>query len=112
VPARVVPRGDGNAVFGSVGGAYLPGVIPGANSNAGGTSDLVPVSAGRPKASPSPEITQQSTGKHKTIDLTAGRADSTGQFSVILAIVAVVALSVVAATYARLYLLRKDEPTA
>jgi hypothetical protein len=53
---------------------------------------------------------QNSTGKHKTIDLASSKADSTGQFSVILAIVAIVALSVVAATYARLYLLRRETP--
>ena len=106
VPARVVPKGDGQAIFGNAGGYGTNGL---ANSNAGGAAtNLLPAA---PKASTSaaaPVLQQDSTGKHKTIDLAANKADSTGQFSVILAIVAIIALSVVAATYARLYLLRRE----
>ena len=106
VPARVVPRGDGQAVYGNTGG-YVSGILPG--SNAGGQSNLLPASAAKPSTSAAaPVLQQDSTGKHKTIDLAASKADSTGQFSVILAIVAIIALSVVAATYARLYLLRRS----
>jgi hypothetical protein len=114
VPARVVPKGDGNAVFGNAGGAYVPAVIPGSGDLGGGPSGLLPVVAnGSPKAAaPSKAAVQQvSTGKHKTIDLAANKATSTGQFSVILAIVAIIALSIVAATYARLYLLRRQPVT-
>jgi hypothetical protein len=108
VPARVVPRGDGDAVFGNVGGGYLPNALPGAANLAGGSN-----AAARPTPSATAsaaDVQQNSTGKHKTIDLASSKADSTGQFSVILAIVAIVALSVVAATYARLYLLRRETP--
>ena len=110
VPARVVPKGDGQAIFGNAGGYGTNGL---ANSNSGGqATNLLPAG---PKASTSaaaPVLQQDSTGKHKTIDLAASKADSTGQFSVILAIVAIIALSVVAATYARLYLLRREGPPA
>jgi hypothetical protein len=108
VPARVVPRGDGDAVFGNVGGGYLPNTLPGVTPLTGGSNAGAPAGAA---ATPSAaDVQQDSTGKHKTIDLAANRAASTGQFSVILAIVAIVALSVVAATYARLYLLRRETP--
>src|SRR3954447_25350967 len=112
VPARVVPHGDGNAAYGNVGGGYLPGVLPATSKNAGGSADLLPVSANGAATPSAADLEQTSTGKHKTIDLAATKANSTGQFSVILAIVAVIALSVVAATYARLYLLRRETPTS
>lgn len=104
VPARVVPKGDGQAIYGNAGGYGTNGL---ANSNGGGAgTNLLP--AAKPSTSAAaPVLQQDSTGKHKTIDLAASKADSTGQFSVILAIVAIIALSVVAATYARLYLLRR-----
>jgi hypothetical protein len=106
VPARVVPSGDGDAVFGNIGGGTFPGILPAASGLSGGSSNLLPVSSS--SAANGADVAQNSTGKHKTIDLASNKAESTGQFSVILAIVAIVALSVVAATYARLYLLRRE----
>jgi len=103
VPARVVPKGDGQAIYGNAGG-YGTNAL--GNSNGGGTN-LLPAAPKPSTSAAAPVLQQDSTGKHKTIDLAASKADSTGQFSVILAIVAIIALSVVAATYARLYLLRR-----
>jgi hypothetical protein len=108
VPAQVVPRGDGNAVFG--GGGFNTGVLPLTGTQLGNTSALLPSSA--PGASgaggqPAAQADQTSTGKHKTIDLASGKA-STGQLSVVLAIIAIIALTLVAATYARLYVLRRE----
>jgi hypothetical protein len=102
VPARIVPDGGGNLIGG---GEELPG-----SQATGVTAGQAPVAAANASTtSPAAPIVQQdSTGKHKTIDLAASKANSTGQFSVILAIVAIIALSVVAATYARLYLLRRE----
>ena len=75
----------------------------------GGSGKLLPTSSGSgATSSAAPTLKQDSTGKHKTIDLASNKAQSTGQFSVILAIIAIIALSVVAATYARLYLLRRE----
>jgi hypothetical protein len=51
---------------------------------------------------------QNSTGKQKTIDLAASPGSSTGEVWVVLAIVAVIALAFVAATYARLYLIKRS----
>jgi len=106
VPARVVPKGDGQAIFGNAGGYGTNGL---ANSNSGGqATNLLPSG---PKASTSaaaPVLQQDSTGKHKTIDLAASKADSTGQFSVVLAIVTKNPQQKVADTYARLYLLRRE----
>lgn len=110
VPARVVPKGDGQAIGGG-GGGYVSGLLPGSTGGGGGTN-LIPAAPKSSTSAAAPVLQQDSTGKHKTIDLAASKADSTGQFSVILAIVAIIALSVVAATYARLYLLRRSTPTA
>ena len=107
VPARVVPRGDGQAVYGNAGG--FGGNAAGATV-LGGSGGSAPLTKGGSSSTSAaaPVLQQDSTGKHKTIDLAASKASSTGQFSVILAIVAIIALSVVAATYARLYLLKRE----
>jgi hypothetical protein len=104
VPAQVVPRGGGALVLGNGGTGTGPQNAIGTTSGqlGGGTTGSGKTSAA------APVVQQDSTGKHKTIDLAASKASSTGQFSVILAIVAIIALSVVAATYARLYLLRRE----
>jgi hypothetical protein len=111
VPARVVPHGDGDAVFGNAGGGYVANALPGSVSQLDGSSSLLPASSGGGAAKGSAVPDQKSTGKHKTIDLAATKAQS-AQLPVVLAIIAIIALSLVAATYARLYLLRRDQPTA
>jgi hypothetical protein len=106
VQAGVVPVGDNANVYPGAGaGGFnalpLPNIL---NSN-GGTSGLLPVPA---KSAAKPATSKQdSAGKDKTIDL-ASKTSETGQLSVILAIIAVIALTLVAATYARLYVLRKN----
>lgn len=105
VPAQVVPRGNGNAIFGD--GGFNAGALPGTGAqlaNGGGIQPLGIGSGTSTKAASSPD--QTSTGKHKTIDLASGKA-STGQLSVVLAIIAIIALTLVAATYARLYVIRR-----
>jgi hypothetical protein len=109
VPAQVVPRGGGNGVFSD--GGFNTGILPGTGSRLG-NSALLPVSSGSGSTATSaagtePGINQKSTGKDKTIELASDKA-STGQLSVVLAIIAVIALTLVAATYARLYVLRRD----
>jgi hypothetical protein len=111
VPAEVVPQGSGDGVFSD--GGFNGGILPGTGSQAGNSSGLLPVSAGTgaaavgSKATSNGQPDQKSSGKHKTIDLASGRS-STGQLSIILAFVAIVALGLVAATYAKLYLLRRN----
>jgi hypothetical protein len=104
VPAQVVPRGDTNQVFGDAG--FNAGSLSGPRSG-GGTSLLPSSSSGAPAKAAAGEQQLRSTGKHKSINL-ASNKPPTGQLSIVLAIVAVVALALVAGTYARLYLLRKD----
>jgi hypothetical protein len=109
VPAQVVPGQNG--VPADIGGGFDSG-------SGGGFSSLALPGSGRAAASPvaAPDVVrpahalpqQNSSGKHKTIDLAASRP-STGQVWVVLAIVAVIALTFVAATYARLYMLRHDK---
>ena len=109
VPAQVVPRGSGDGVF--TDGGFNAGALPGTDLQSGGGSNLLPISTGNgkttaPAAAAAAAPDQKSSGKHKTIDLASGRS-STGQLSVVLAIIAIIALTLVAATYARLYVLRK-----
>lgn len=102
VPAMVVPQGDSGGYQG--GGGYL-GARAGSLDRFGNAA-VRPANATAPGASSNAAPTQPSTGKHKTIDLAANKAPS-AQLPVILAIIAIIALSLVAATYARLYLLRR-----
>ncbi|MDT4926044.1 MAG: hypothetical protein QOG01_3757 [Pseudonocardiales bacterium] len=106
VPARVVPQGSGDGVFGNIGtGNYAAGSLPDVSTQLGNLAPLLPVT--KTSATPSDGPAQQnSTGKNKTIDLAAGRAASS-QIPVILAVLAMIALVLVAGTYARLFLLRK-----
>lgn len=107
VPAMVVPVGGGDAVFG--GGGFNVGALPGTITKLGAGSAPKAVSSAAPATSAASAKGQplRSTGKHKTIDLAASKP-STGQLSVILAVIAIVALALVAGTYARLYLLRQS----
>jgi hypothetical protein len=107
VPARVVPGADGSGLLGS--GIDFGGVLPGANSIDSGQVPDVPAEprsgSGANTAAGLPD--QTSAGKNKTIDLAASEPASTGEVWVVLAIVAVIALAFVAATYARLYLMKR-----
>jgi hypothetical protein len=104
VPARVVP-GPNSIPYGG-GGDYGTGALPDSGTSlTGGQASSLPTTAAAPAKLQTPQ--QNSTGRHKTIDLAASRP-STGEVWVVLAIVAVIALTFVAATYARLYMLRHD----
>lgn len=105
VPARVVPGADGSGLLGggAAGGQPVGPVAGGSDPLAGAPAG--PAGAASSTSTQLPE--QASSGKHKTIDLAANRPAATGQIWVVLAIVAVIALAFVAATYARLYLLKR-----
>jgi hypothetical protein len=102
VPALVVP-GPNSIPWGG-GGGYA-GAAGGNAAAAQSSPAALPTAAAQPARLKAPS--QDSTGKHKTIDLAASRP-STGEVWVVLAIVAVIALTFVAATYARLYMLKQD----
>lgn len=106
VQAGVVPVGDNANVYPGAGaGGFNALPLPNILGSNGGTSGLLPVPA---KSGAKPATGKQnSAGKNKSIDL-ASKTSETGQLSVILAIIAVIALTLVAATYARLYVLRKN----
>jgi hypothetical protein len=104
VPAQIVPNGVTG--FGG-GGGYFPTLLPNSGSQSGGATSLLPISTiGNSAKAGSKQTDQKSTGKDKTIDLASSKAP-TGQLSVVLAIIAIIALTLVAATYARLYVLRR-----
>lgn len=102
VPEQVVPQGDGNAIFGAGGGGFNAGALPGTQ-----LGNLAPISGSTATAS-APLTTQDSAGKNKTIDLASSTKAPSGQLPVILAILAIIALALVAGTYARLFLLRRN----
>ncbi|HEV7202997.1 MAG TPA: hypothetical protein VGN18_00235, partial [Jatrophihabitans sp.] len=90
VPDQIVPHGQGAAVYGSNGGGgFYNGALPGTGTQIG---NLAPVS-GTPSAKPSSVVTQDSTGKNKTIDLASADKSPSGQLPVILAILAIIALA-------------------
>lgn len=103
VPAQVVPQGSGSG--GYAGGGYVPDVLPGSVRQLAGGSGLLPVSNGGGTSSNTP-AELNTTGKHRTAELASSKP-STSQLSVVLAIIAVIALSTVSAMYARLYLMRR-----
>ncbi|MDT4918270.1 MAG: hypothetical protein QOH89_2970 [Pseudonocardiales bacterium] len=107
VPAKVVPGINGGGLLG--GGIEFGGIPAGP---VGGGSDPLgggAAPAGNPGATTAARLPDQtSSGKHKTIDLAASRPASTGEVWVVLAIIAVIALAFVAATYARLYLMKRE----
>jgi hypothetical protein len=101
VPCTVVPNpglgspGGGNVGFGP--GPDSGGILP-----IGG--GLHPTSsAEQPSATPTPSTSKSIT---KRVDLASNKAPS-AQVPVVLAIIAIIALALVTATYARLYLLRR-----
>jgi hypothetical protein len=101
VPCEIVPSvGLGNGLLSGVGN-----VSPGAdNGLIGGIRNpaVAPPSATATFGAPSSGPT-----KTKRIDLAANKAP-TAQVPVVLAIIAIIALALVTATYARLYLLRRN----
>jgi hypothetical protein len=112
VPAKVVPGiGEGPLAGGGIdfNGVGVNSVGGGSRPLGGGGSNSGPANSGGGVASSAARLPDQSSsGKNKTIDLAASRPASTGEVWVVLAIVAVIALAFVAATYARLYLMKRD----
>lgn len=107
-PPRTVPEQVVGHI-GTQGGGGSEGLQPDANRSSplGIHLPQVPV-AGNPPADPrSPAAAAKSRVITKRVDLAANRAP-VAQLPVLLAIVAIIALSLVTATYARLYLLRRN----
>ena len=99
VPQMVVPHPDDNNVGGG-GGAGL--------GNFGGTLPTVSASSGTasgPTASPTATAAAKKPAKH--VQLAASNKLTSAGIPVLLAIIAMVALTLVAGTYARLYLMRR-----
>lgn len=99
VPCEVVPNPTAFPGFGAVG--------PDAGSVTH-LGSLLPDGQGASSAAPQPSSSSAPvTTTTKTIDLAANKAPA-AQMPVVLAIIAIIALSLVTATYARLYLLRRN----
>lgn len=111
IPEQVVPSGAaGNVYPGSDGGGV--GAIGGDTNPGGGGNGgarQLPV-ANAPQVNGdgvNPGSATPSKAKARQVDLASSDPSPSGQLPVLLAILAIIALAVVAGTYARLYLLRK-----
>lgn len=106
IPDQVVPKGSGDQIFGAGDGGFNAGTLPDGSTQLGSFPLLGTDASGK---SSSPTLkTQDSAGKNKTIDLATSTKSPSGQLPVILAILAIIALALVAGTYARLFLLRRS----
>jgi hypothetical protein len=106
VPEQVVPQGGGDGVYGANNDTgVLPDTGLGNFAPLGDSGGTTPKAGTTAKGSPA-----SSAAKSKTVDLAASTkpASSGSELPIILAILAIIALSLVAATYSRLYLLRRN----
>jgi hypothetical protein len=108
VPEQVVPTGHGGVYPGNSGGGYFGGSLPGVATTTTPTrgAAATTTAAPAPSASSSAPADPAAAKQAKDAQLAAAKAPS-AQLPVVLAILAVIALAVVTATYARLYLLRR-----
>lgn len=106
VPAKVVPSGDSAGLIGSNidFGGVPAGSLGGGSAPLAGSAGTHP--AGAPSSAAAANVPKQLTDGKRPV-LAETRPASTGEVWVVLAIVAVIALAFVAATYARLYLIRR-----
>ncbi len=97
VPDSIVPKGGGNGLFGegSSGGSSGSG-----GGGANGKNAALSGANGVTGASASPTA--------GTVDLSAQKTPTAAQLPVVLSILAILALSLVSAMYARMYLLRRS----
>jgi hypothetical protein len=101
VPEMVVPHPqDGNGGDGGVGLGNLGGDLPSVSTSSSATS--AGSGSGQSSAAPSPT---KKPSKH--VELASTNKLSTAQVPALLAILAILALSLVTGTYARLYLMRR-----
>lgn len=109
IPDLVVPKGNGDAMYTGDGGFYT-GVLGGSGSQLGPLSPNVISGSSQAQGGTTGKAgTQNSSGKGKTVDLASQSGGSpSSQVPVVLAIIAIIALALVAGTYARLYLMRKQ----
>jgi hypothetical protein len=93
----------------------IRGVSAGVLPDAGGATQLstglpdgsVAANPANPQASDSPAAKANAKTTTETLDLASNKAPA-AQLPVLLAIIAIIALTLVTATYARLYLLRRN----
>lgn len=104
VPAKVVPAGGDPG--GLVGAGVDYGALP-----AGGSAPIhdapVPAEPGAHNTQAADPAAKQLNDGKRAIQFASTRPASTGEVWVVLAIIAVIALAFVAATYARLYLVKR-----
>lgn len=110
VPEQVMPQANSGGFYGGAlpqanGGTLIGSSLPDSggaatNATAGGKSSGTDAKATK-GSSTAPNA------KQTTIELASDKPSSTGQMPVLLAIIAVIALTLVTATYARLFLLRR-----
>lgn len=105
VPALVVPGGGNQGVAGGGGGGIFNTLPLPDLANPGGTNGLLPL--GSASSAAAPAASHPSAVAEKSVGL-ASPKPGTSQLSVVLALIAIVALALVAGVYAKLYVLRRD----
>lgn len=105
VPEQVMPHAVN---YGGAGGSAF--AAPGGDTGAGnGAGYVAPAPQVTRTAAPAPTSTAEPKNAAKTVDVSATKSQLGGaQLPVLLAIVAILALSLVTATYARMFLLRRN----
>ncbi len=124
IPEEVVPKGNslgvgysgGYSGAGGGGGGSVSGLLPDSGSGPGNSGNLLnnsgsssPAGSGSGSASPgSGSNASPAADATRTVELASDPSSSSSQLPVILAIIAIIALALVAGTYARLFLLKRN----
>ncbi|MCW2496682.1 MAG: hypothetical protein JWQ77_2606 [Jatrophihabitans sp.] len=104
IPQLVVPHPGVHSAAEADAGGSLDGGFGNPLPDTGVTSTAAPVNAAAPTSTPA----KSTPAKTHTIEPAASNKLATAQLPVLLAILAIVALSLVTGTYARLYLMRRN----
>lgn len=107
IPDLVVPKGDGPAAGGGLGLPAFGDALPALGGGLLGVPQ--PLAASTPSASPTATVgpARPAAAEQPSLAEFAASPSSTAQMPVLLAIIAIIALSLVTATYAKLYIVRK-----
>lgn len=107
VPALVVPGGGNFGVVGGGGGGIFNALPLPDLANTGTSNGLLPLGSSSSSSAAAAPASHQSPAADKTVGLATPKS-ATGQLSVVLALIAIIALALVAGVYAKLYVLRRD----
>ncbi|MGI8680479.1 MAG: hypothetical protein ACR2LX_17705 [Jatrophihabitans sp.] len=110
VPDMVVPHGGGNAVYAGGNGGFFNGSLPDTTNQIANLTQNLANGSNPVSAVAGGQATPNSTAaKGKAVDVASRNGSPSSQVPIVLAILAIIALALVAGTYARLFLMRKQQ---